>query len=66
MTTLDAESPSAQLTGRSSVPEMNNGMLSKMLRSEFLVDAEGVNKIAGQPFKISEIAAAIDDALENL
>ena len=48
------------------VPEMNNGMLSKMLRSEFLVDAEGVNKIAGQPFKVAEIEAAIDSALENL
>ena len=48
------------------VPEMNNGMLSKMLRSDFLVDAQGVNKIAGQPFKISEIQAAIDNALENL
>ena len=26
------------------VPEMNNGMLSKVLRSEYLVDAIGVNK----------------------
>ena len=42
------------------VPEMNNGMLVKILRSEFLVDAKGVNKIAGQPFKVAEIAAAID------
>jgi 2-oxoglutarate ferredoxin oxidoreductase subunit alpha len=48
------------------VPEMNNGMLSKMLRSEYLVDAIGINKIAGQPFKVSEIEAAIDSALENL
>lgn len=42
------------------VPEMNNGMLIKVLRSEFLVDAVGINKIAGQPFKVSEIEAAID------
>jgi len=48
------------------VPEMNNGMLSKMLRSEFLVDAQGVNKIAGQPFKVSEIEAAIAAALETV
>ena len=48
------------------VPEMNNGMLSKMLRAEYLVDAIGVNKIAGQPFKVSEIEAAIESALENL
>ena len=45
------------------VPEMNNGMLVKMLRSEFLVDAIGVNKIAGQPFKVSEIERAIAEHL---
>jgi 2-oxoglutarate ferredoxin oxidoreductase subunit alpha len=48
------------------VPEMNNGMLVKMLRSEFLVDAIGVNKIAGQPFKVAEIEDAIASALENI
>ncbi|MEZ4429842.1 MAG: 2-oxoacid:acceptor oxidoreductase subunit alpha [Nannocystaceae bacterium] len=41
------------------VPEMNNGMLVKVLRAEYLVPAEGLNKIAGQPFKVSEIEAAI-------
>ncbi len=41
------------------VPEMNNGMLVKILRAEFLVDAQGINKIAGQPFKIAEIEAEI-------
>jgi 2-oxoglutarate ferredoxin oxidoreductase subunit alpha len=46
------------------VPEMNNGMLSKMLRSEYLVDAIGINKISGQPFKVAEIEAAIESALE--
>jgi 2-oxoglutarate ferredoxin oxidoreductase subunit alpha len=45
------------------VPEMNNGMLVKILRSEFLVDAIGINKIAGQPFKVSEIEAAIAEHL---
>jgi 2-oxoglutarate/2-oxoacid ferredoxin oxidoreductase subunit alpha len=45
------------------VPEMNNGMLVKLLRSEFLVDAIGINKIAGQPFKVSEIERAIADNL---
>ncbi|PRQ04888.1 2-oxoglutarate oxidoreductase subunit KorA [Enhygromyxa salina] len=48
------------------VPEMNNGMLSKLLRAEFLIDAVGVNKISGQPFKVREIEAAIDSELENL
>ncbi len=45
------------------VPEMNNGMLVKVLRSEFLVPAEGLNKIAGQPFKVSEIETAIAEKL---
>ncbi len=47
------------------VPEMNNGMLVKMLRSEYLVDARGMNKIAGQPFKIAEIEAEIRAQLEK-
>ncbi|MCB1669864.1 MAG: 2-oxoacid:acceptor oxidoreductase subunit alpha [Gammaproteobacteria bacterium] len=41
------------------VPEMNTGQLVRLLRSEYLVPAEGLNKISGQPFKIGEIMAAI-------
>jgi 2-oxoglutarate ferredoxin oxidoreductase subunit alpha len=41
------------------VPEMNTGQFLKLLRSEYLVDAEGLNKVSGQPFKIGEIMAAI-------
>ncbi|TPV92852.1 MAG: 2-oxoacid:acceptor oxidoreductase subunit alpha [Myxococcales bacterium FL481] len=41
------------------VPELNNGMLCKILRSEFLIDAQGVNKVAGQPFQIHELEEAI-------
>jgi 2-oxoglutarate ferredoxin oxidoreductase subunit alpha len=47
------------------VPEMNNGQLVTMLRSTFLVPAEPLTKVTGQPFKISEIEAAIDAALES-
>jgi len=47
------------------VPEMNTGQLVRMLRAEFLLPAEGLNKVSGQPFKVSEILAAIDAALEN-
>ncbi|MGB1014460.1 MAG: 2-oxoacid:acceptor oxidoreductase subunit alpha, partial [Nannocystaceae bacterium] len=46
------------------VPEMNNGMLNKILRSEYLIDAIGVNKISGQPFKVAEIEQAISKHLE--
>ncbi|MGF1464876.1 MAG: 2-oxoacid:acceptor oxidoreductase subunit alpha [Sandaracinaceae bacterium] len=41
------------------VPEMNDGMLSRLLRSELLVDAESLSQVTGQPFKVSDLAAAI-------
>jgi len=41
------------------VPEMNTGQFVNLLRSEYLIPAEGLNKVAGQPFKIGEILAAI-------
>jgi len=47
------------------VPEMNMGQLVKLLRSEFLVPAVGLNKISGKPFMITEIEAAVRDHLEN-
>ena len=45
------------------VPELNTGQLVWMIRANFLVDAIGFNKIAGQPFKISEIEAKVDEVL---
>jgi 2-oxoglutarate/2-oxoacid ferredoxin oxidoreductase subunit alpha len=45
------------------VPEMNRGQLKTLLRDQYLVDARPVNKVSGQPFKISEIEAAIEEAL---
>ena len=47
------------------VPEMNSGQLVKLLRSAYLVPAEGLNKVTGQPFKVKEILAAIRSKLEN-
>lgn len=46
------------------VPEMNAGQLVTMLRSTFLVPAEGLNKVTGKPFKVGEITAAIRSRLE--
>jgi 2-oxoglutarate ferredoxin oxidoreductase subunit alpha len=48
------------------VPEMNTGQFIRMLRSEFLIDADGLNKISGQPFKIKEIFAAINKKYAEL
>jgi 2-oxoglutarate ferredoxin oxidoreductase subunit alpha len=45
------------------VPEMNKGQLIVRLRSEYLVDAQGLNKVQGKPFKIAEIEKAIDAML---
>jgi len=47
------------------VPEMNMGQLLTILRATYLVDAVGLNKIQGQPFKISEIAGKILRLLEG-
>jgi 2-oxoglutarate/2-oxoacid ferredoxin oxidoreductase subunit alpha len=41
------------------IPEMNTGQLLKLVRAEFLIDALGLNKVAGEPFKVAEIADKI-------
>ncbi|MBK9176200.1 MAG: 2-oxoacid:acceptor oxidoreductase subunit alpha [Flavobacteriales bacterium] len=41
------------------VPEMNSGQLRQLLRAEFLVDAQGLNKIQGLPFTSAEIKEAV-------
>lgn len=41
------------------IPEINNGQLIKIIRSEFLVDAKGYNKIMGVPITQSELVEAI-------
>ena len=46
-------------------PEMNTGQLRTVLRAEYLVDVEGLNKVNGQPFKITEIEGAIRERLER-
>ena len=46
------------------MPEMNAGQLITLLRDKFLIDALGLNKVTGQPFKIAEIEAAVR-RLEN-
>lgn len=46
------------------VPEMNTGQLKTLLRDQYLVDAKPLNKVSGQPFRISEIEDAILGALQ--
>jgi 2-oxoglutarate ferredoxin oxidoreductase subunit alpha len=45
------------------VPELNLGQLLLLLRGRYLVSAVGLNKVAGQPFKVAEIVEAIEREL---
>lgn len=45
------------------VPELNGGQLSFLLRAKYLVPAQGLNKVQGKPFLVSEIEAAITKML---
>jgi len=46
------------------VPELNMGQLLWMLRAKYLVDAVGLNKIQGRPFKQNELEQKIEEMLE--
>ena len=39
------------------------GQLKTLLRDQYLVDAKPLSKVAGQPFQIAEIEAAIEEML---
>ncbi len=47
------------------VPELNLGQLRLLLQSRYQVPAEGLNKVQGKPFLISEIEDAIDRILDG-
>jgi 2-oxoglutarate ferredoxin oxidoreductase subunit alpha len=47
------------------VPEMNSGQLASLLRSEYLIPAEPLSKVRGQPFKIAEIHEAIRERMRD-
>ena len=47
------------------VPELNSGQLRRLLRSEYLIDAIGLNKVQGRPFLVGEIEAKVRRLLNN-
>jgi 2-oxoglutarate ferredoxin oxidoreductase subunit alpha len=47
------------------VPELNLGQLRMLLRSQYLVDAEGYNKVRGRPFRAAELAEAITALVDS-
>ena len=48
------------------IPENNMGQLQRLVRADFLVDARGVHKVAGQPFKAHELEAALGAQLDEV
>jgi len=47
------------------IPEMNLGQLRRLIRSEFLIDAIGLNKVQGKPFMVGEIETQIQELLRS-
>ena len=47
------------------IPELNLGQLLLLIRGRFLVDAVGLSKVQGLPFKVSEILAKCEELLED-
>jgi 2-oxoglutarate ferredoxin oxidoreductase subunit alpha len=45
------------------VPEMNLGQLLMILRAQFLIEAVGLNKVQGRPFRVSEIVVKAEELL---
>ena len=43
------------------VPELNLGQLALLLNARFPIRVEKLNKVQGQPFKITEIKSKIDE-----
>ena len=42
------------------IPEMNLGQLLQLVRSQFLVDAIGYNRVRGFPLRAAELADAME------
>ena len=47
------------------IPEMNFGQLLMLIRSKFLVDSKGLNKVQGKQFTVKEIYSAINELLDK-
>ena len=45
------------------VPELNMGQLCRLVRADYLVDAQPINKVQGLPFTSAELEAALQEAL---
>ncbi len=48
------------------IPELNTGQLRQLIRSTYLIDAIGLNKVQGQPFHVFELHEKIDKILKEI
>jgi 2-oxoglutarate ferredoxin oxidoreductase subunit alpha len=48
------------------VPEVNLGQLQRLVRAEFLVDAQGLNQVSGLPFRRVDVEQAVISQLKTL
>ena len=47
------------------VPELNMGQLARLLRAEYLVDAQSYTRVAGIPFRAAELEAKLLEMIES-
>jgi 2-oxoglutarate ferredoxin oxidoreductase subunit alpha len=47
------------------IPELNMGQLRMVIRSRYLIDAIGLNKVQGKPFIVAEIVEKIESLLRG-
>jgi len=47
------------------IPELNLGQLRMLIRARYLVDAQGINRVTGRPFKIAEIERKIRELVRQ-
>jgi 2-oxoglutarate ferredoxin oxidoreductase subunit alpha len=45
------------------IPELNLGQLAKIIRADYLIDAQGFNLVRGRPFRASDIIMKIKEIL---
>ena len=47
------------------VPEINMGQLSKLIRAEYLVDAQGFNQVRGLPFRAADLEEVLLEVIDG-
>ena len=48
------------------IPELNSGQLRMLIKSEFDVSVEGLNKVKGKPFRVSEVVEKIQSVSKQI